>query len=134
MRLTIKLHFGSKDGVSWIDSPILDGDLPSTVVHTDLIQNFTKQKTFSDVGTSIVVTNRVNFNGDVQLGNSSLDSIFMNGTVDTDMKFNFGFTVNYNANKSSATSGVASALPSTPDSYVEIKVNGVKKYLPAYNA
>jgi len=73
------------NGTNWIDSLIVDGDLPSTVVHTDLVQTFTSQKTFDAAGTSLVITNRINMNGDVQLGNSSTDDLIMNGTVATDI-------------------------------------------------
>ncbi len=62
------------NGSEWIDSVIVDGDLPSTVVHSDLITNFTQQQTFAASGTSLVVTNRANFNGDVSIANGNIIS------------------------------------------------------------
>lgn len=49
-----------------------DGDLPSTVMHTDIVQNKTVQQTFSGAGTSLVVTNQATFNGDVNLGGGNV--------------------------------------------------------------
>ena len=61
------------------------GELPSEVVLTNTVQTITSQKTFGAAGTSLVCTNQANFNGNVNLGNSSLDNIDFNGTVVSDI-------------------------------------------------
>ena len=74
------------------------------------------------------------FDDDVHLGSSSVDRVSISAQVDTDIDFVLGSTVDFNANKNSSTSGIANPLPANPETYVEIKVNGTKLYVPAYKA
>jgi hypothetical protein len=82
--------FLAYDGSDWIDSEIQKGDLPIETVLLDQVQTFTSQKTFGASGISIVVSETANFNGDVNMGNASGDTITLNGFIDSDVKIEGG--------------------------------------------
>lgn len=66
------------------------GDLTLDVCYLDETQTFVNQKTFGASGTSLVCSEQANFNGNMNLGNDSNDTLTMNGTVDSDITLDDG--------------------------------------------
>jgi len=85
-----------------------------------------------DVNT-ITVSGLTALNGDVSLGNTTGDDVNVNGLVQTDIKFTFGNTVNFNQSQSTVGSaGSASSLPSQPTGYIIIKQSDTEYVVPYY--
>jgi len=78
------------------------------------------------------VTNTARFDGDVILGNTDLDDIFMNGDIETDINFATLKTVNYADSTNNAILGNATNLPAAPFTYIKVKVNGTDLVIPAF--
>jgi len=79
------------------------------------------------------VTNTAIFGGDVLLGNSSGDTIFMNGGVDTDIVFEAGGnTIDFFDTTNNAISGGADNVPTKAFVYIKIRANAVDLVIPAF--
>jgi hypothetical protein len=72
-------------GIAAIDKTKIDGfasggrwqkgDITTVAVYTDQVNNFTQQQTFGGSGTSLVVTNGANFNGEVNFNDTIATNI-----------------------------------------------------------
>ena len=60
------------------------------------------------------------------------NAVGQNIDVDRDLDFPFGVTCDFNESQSSAGAGVASSLPSKPEAYIKVKLNGVVGVVPWY--
>ncbi len=84
--------------------------------------------TISPVSSTSIISPTIN------LGDAITDTINFLGRPGTDLKFNFGETIDYNANQSSVgSSGFASSLPTNPTGYVIVKIAGTERVIPFYD-
>ena len=81
------------NGTNWIDSLIVKGDLPTQTVFSDQVNNFTQQQTFASSGISLVVTNTLQANGSVNLGNSNFDILTISSELDSDLRIRTGNSI-----------------------------------------
>ena len=73
--------------------------------------------------------------GNTTLGNTTSDSISLNGTIATDIDLGTNNTLeisNMIASPSSLSTGSAIAPPSNPTAYFKVKYNGATRYIPYY--
>ena len=70
----------------------------------------------------------------VKSGSSEIFEVQSNGTIvpKGDIDISFGDTVDFNESQSSAGAGIATALPSKPEAYIKVKLNGTVGVVPWY--
>ena len=75
----------------------------------------------------------IDLKDDVILGVTSGDKITFNAHADSDLKFNFGNTIDFNGAQSTVGSaGVADTVPTKPDEWIVIKHAGTEYVIPAF--
>ena len=100
---------------------------------TSLAVDFDSAVNFGSLASHIATFQALaDFKSDVIIGNSPIDDLEINSTLQSDLKFAFANYVDYGESTSSANQGFSGSLPNAVEGYVTVKVNGIKRKIAYY--